>query len=52
MKKCAKGLKLTRDTLRLLEARKLNLVEGHGTKNTLTGCTGFENSDCPNSCYC
>ncbi|HLX11066.1 MAG TPA: hypothetical protein VKY89_24680 [Thermoanaerobaculia bacterium] len=54
MKKSTKALKLklTRDTLRQLETRQLSAVEGNGTKNTLTGCTGFENSGCPYSCYC
>jgi hypothetical protein len=54
MKKGTKSLKLklTRDTLRLLDKSELSAAEGRGTKNTLTGCTGFENSGCPNSCLC
>jgi hypothetical protein len=48
----ATKLKLNRETLRLLESAELSLAEGRGTKNTLTGCTGFENSGCPNSCLC
>lgn len=54
MKKNTKALKLklTRDTLRLLENGELSLAEGRGTKNTLTACDGYANSGCPNSCLC
>lgn len=52
MKKTTKALRLNRDTLRLLEPGQLCLAEGHGTKNTLSGCDGFGNSGCPNSCLC
>jgi hypothetical protein len=52
MKKNTRALTLNRDTLRLLDKRQLTPAEGGGTKNTLTGCTGFENSGCPNSCLC
>jgi hypothetical protein len=54
MKKSTKTLKLSlnRDTLRRLDKQSLTQAAGHGTKNTLTGCTGFENSGCPNSCLC
>jgi hypothetical protein len=45
-------LKLTRDTLRLLENRELSHAEGAGTRNTLTACDGYANSGCPNSCLC
>jgi hypothetical protein len=52
MKKSTKTLKLNRDTVRLLEGGELTLIGGGGTKNTLTGCDGFANSGCPNSCLC
>jgi hypothetical protein len=52
MKKISKALTLNRDTVRQLESQPLSLAAGGGTKNTLTGCTGFENSGCPNSCLC
>ncbi|HEX4494631.1 MAG TPA: hypothetical protein VIE43_03090 [Thermoanaerobaculia bacterium] len=54
MKKGTKSLKLklNRDTLRLLDSQDLAMAEGRGTMNTLTACTGFENSGCPHSCLC
>ncbi len=54
MKKGTKSLKLklTRDTLRLLDKSELTVAEGRGTNNTLSACTGFENSGCPHSCLC
>ena len=54
MKKTAKALKLklTRDTLRLLENGELSHAEGAGTRNTLTACDDYANSGCPNSCLC
>jgi hypothetical protein len=52
MKKTTKCLRLNRDTLRLLEKGQLSVVEGRGTKNTLTACDGFANSGCPYSCLC
>ncbi len=45
-------LKLNRDTLRLLAKPELAFAQGQGTTNTLTACTGFENSGCPHSCLC
>jgi hypothetical protein len=54
MKKGTKSLKLklTRDTLSQLDKSELSAAEGRGTANTLTACTGFENSGCPHSCLC
>jgi hypothetical protein len=52
MKKSTKTLNLHRDTLLLLDGRQLTSANGGGTKNTLTGCDGFANSGCPNSCLC
>jgi hypothetical protein len=52
MKKSTKVLKLNRDTVRLLEGHQLTLAGAAGTKNTLTGCDGFANSGCPNTCFC
>jgi hypothetical protein len=53
MKKTTKALKLklTRDTLRLLENRELSHADGGGL-NTYSACTGYENSGCPSTCFC
>jgi hypothetical protein len=52
VKKAIKTLTLNRDTLRNLATPELGLIQGGGTKNTMTACDGYANSGCPNTCLC